>query len=339
VDLVITPSVAVRLGAEPRSALAVLESLGTMSSPQPRGRPRATGFPLLDDVLNGGLRPGELVLVGGKPGQGKTTLALQWARHLAASGTPVLYLCYEHDAVSLLVKLIRCELGDLVARGACDDQLRVETLRDRLRDVAVGDDDPLQLLGSDPLLVEAVERVRAYGADLVLVPASGRIDLAAIDQLVEDHPRTGVVVVDYLQKVPVAASDEGERVTRVADTLKDLALSRSLAVVAITAADQDGLASRRLRTQHFRGSTALAYESDVVIVLNEKMSIVSRLHLAYDATRAPEFRDQVVFSVEKNRNGLADVHLEFRKDFANHRFDPSGRWVSERLWDEGSPEE
>jgi len=69
------------------------------------------------------------------------------------------------------------------------------------------------------------------------------------------------------------------------------------------------------------------------------MSIVSRLHLAYDSTRAPEFRDQVVFSIEKNRNGLADVHLEFRKDFANHRFDPSGRWVSERLWDEGSPEE
>jgi len=337
---VITPPLGLGLGPGPRNALDVLDSLHDAGPSPQRARLLATGFPLLDDVLHGGLRPGDLLLVGGKPGQGKTTVALQWARHLAATGTKVLYVCYEHDAISLLVKLIRCELGDLVARGACEDQLRLETLRDRLRDVVLGDAEPAALLGSDPLLVAAVDRVRAYGADLVLVPASGgRTDLASIEQLVDEHPDTGALFIDYLQKVPVGASDEGERTTRVADHLKDLALRRSLAVVAITAADHDGLASRRLRTQHFRGSTALAYEADVVVVLNEKMSIVSRLHLAYDSTRAPEFRDQVVFSIEKNRNGLADVHLEFRKDFANHRFDPSGRWVSERLWDEGSPEE
>jgi replicative DNA helicase len=335
---VITPPLGLRLGGEARNALDVLDSL-VDDAAAPRGRALATGFPLLDDVLNGGLRAADLVLVGGKPGQGKTTVALQWARHLAANGTQVLYACYEHDALSLLMKLLRCELGDLVARGACDDQLRLETLRDRLRDVAVGDARPVELLGSDPLLVEAVERVRAYGADLVLVPATGSTDLPAIEDLVDRHPSAGALFIDYLQKVPVPASTESERVTRLADHLKDLALRRSLAVVAIAAADGEGLASRRLRIQHFRGSTALAYESDVVIVLNEKMSIVSRLHLAYDSIRAPEFRDRVVFSIEKNRNGLADVHLEFRKDFANHRFDPRGHWVSERLWDEGSPEE
>ena len=46
-----------------------------------------------------------------------------------------------------------------------------------------------------------------------------------------------------------------------------------------------------------------------------------------------------MFSVEKNRNGPADVELEFEKDFANYRFVPAGRWVAERLWDEGSVEE
>ena len=47
----------------------------------------------------------------------------------------------------------------------------------------------------------------------------------------------------------------------------------------------------------------------------------------------------MVFSVEKNRNGPSDVELEFRKDFANFRFDPAGRWVAERLWHEGSIED
>src|SRR5690606_39762892 len=64
---------------------------------------------------------------------------------------------------------------------------------------------------------------------------------------------------------------------------------------------------------HFRGSTALAYEADVVLVLNDKLSVVSKVHLAYDTTRHDEFRDHVVFSVEKHRNGTAGVDLEDRK--------------------------
>ena len=69
------------------------------------------------------------------------------------------------------------------------------------------------------------------------------------------------------------------------------------------------------------------------------MAIVAKAHLAYDTTRAGDFRRQVVFTIEKNRNGPADVDLEFMRDFANYRFDPAGRWVAERLWHEGSLEE
>ena len=85
--------------------------------------------------------------------------------------------------------------------------------------------------------------------------------------------------------------------------LKQLALDQKLVVVAIAAADQAGLDARRLHLRHFRGSTALAYEADAVVVLNDKLAVVSRAHLAYSPTRAEEFHRQVVFSVEKNRNG------------------------------------
>jgi hypothetical protein len=66
--------------------------------------------------------------------------------------------------------------------------------------------------------------------------------------------------------------------------------------------------------------------------------VVSRAYLAYSPTRAEEFDRQVVFSVEKNRNGTADIDLEFEKDFPHYRFHPRGHWVTERLWTEGSNE-
>jgi hypothetical protein len=73
-------------------------------------------------------------------------------------------------------------------------------------------------------------------------------------------------------------------------------------------------------------------------VLNEKLAVVSRAHLAYSPTRAEEFKRKVVFSVEKNRNGSSDIHLEHEKEFGHYRFDPRGRWVAEHLWSEGSVE-
>ena len=57
-----------------------------------------------------------------------------------------------------------------------------------------------------------------------------------------------------------------------------------------------------------------------------------------DTTKVYEFQDRMVFTVEKNRSGLADVHLEFRKDFASYRFHPRGDWVTERLCSDQEPE-
>ena len=323
------------------SVLGVLDSHG-----HPVGGPAAsallpTGFFPLDEVLQGGLRPGNLVLLAGKPGQGKTILALQWARHLAAGGHDVVFACYEHDHLTLLTRLLLLELGEVTARVGCDDELRLETLRERLRWIETGQDGAA-VCATDPLLMEAEERLRSYGSRLVLVNSLvARAGLTGLgDMLVRRDRPPAALFVDYLQKVPLRAGAEhdADRVTAVAEGLKELALRHGTAVVAITAAEQTGLASRRLHLHHSRGAGALAHESDVAVVLNDKLSIVSRVHLAYDTTRVYDFQDRVVFSVEKNRNGLADVHLEFRKDFANYRFHPQGTWVAERLWDEGSPE-
>ncbi len=79
-------------------------------------KPWPTGFVPLDTYLSGGLRPGELTLLGGPQGLGKTTMALQMARQVAAKGHPVLYVSYEHDSVSLLERVVAAEAGELAGQ-------------------------------------------------------------------------------------------------------------------------------------------------------------------------------------------------------------------------------
>ena len=59
--------------------------------------PRPTGIPELDRVLGGGLVPGSITLLGGEPGIGKSTVLLQAAAEVAASGRTVLYITGEES--------------------------------------------------------------------------------------------------------------------------------------------------------------------------------------------------------------------------------------------------
>jgi replicative DNA helicase len=294
-----------------------------------------TGFPALDDVLGGGLRAGELTLLGGPQGSGKTTFALQVARNAAVAGQRVLYFSFEHDAELLLERLLCIEAAALHGpEGLTADNVRAvmrqvggsSGLAERLRGVEGG--------------AEAVAALEKWAERLAVHRGDGSATtLETIRESVRQFAgeRAPLVIVDYLQKVaapdPLAAEDE--RATLIVEGLKDLALGTETAVLAVVAADKEGIVSgRRLQIHHLRGSSALAYEPDVVLLLNEKYDVVARHHLVYDVAGAERFHDWVVVSVEKNRSGLAQVDLEFRKLFAQSCFDPGGRKVAERLVDE-----
>src|SRR5215211_2522638 len=83
-----------------------------------RLKPIPTGFDALDQWIGNGIRPGELVLLGGAQGVGKTTLCLQMARNIASSGSAnVLYACYEHPDEYILNRLLVQESIDPSAPG------------------------------------------------------------------------------------------------------------------------------------------------------------------------------------------------------------------------------
>ena len=71
----------------------------------------STGLAGLDRVLGGGLVPGSVVLVGGEPGIGKSTLLLQAARSMAA-GTEVLYVSGEESAAQVRLRGDRLEISE-----------------------------------------------------------------------------------------------------------------------------------------------------------------------------------------------------------------------------------
>jgi DNA repair protein RadA/Sms len=75
------------------------------------------GMGELDRVLGGGLVPGSLVLVGGEPGIGKSTLLLQAAAGLSIRGR-VLYATGEESAAQVRLRAVRLELLDGVAGSA-----------------------------------------------------------------------------------------------------------------------------------------------------------------------------------------------------------------------------
>ena len=87
-----------RIQAQPTSVTAVsLESF----------RRYNTGMTELDRVLGGGIVPGSLVLVGGDPGIGKSTLLLQVCRNLASDGRKVMYISGEESLSQIKMRAMR----------------------------------------------------------------------------------------------------------------------------------------------------------------------------------------------------------------------------------------
>jgi replicative DNA helicase len=293
-----------------------------------------TGFPDLDSALTGGLRSGELCLLGGSHGEGKTTFGLQILRNAVAAGGSGLVLSYEHEAYTLLERLVSLEAAENYGPGGA----RVDQVRKAFE---TGGAESLEgLLARLPGGDAAFEQLAGYGQRLHIHESSGvsttlaEIEHAA-DRVTDASGQAPLILVDYLQKVPMPGVPEEERITAVTEGLKDLALAIGAPVIAISAADKESLgAGHRMRTHDLRGSSALAYEADVVLLLANKANIVSREHLVYDLGNVERYNALAILSVEKNRHGRAGLLVELTKDFEHGRFHLMGQPVTERLVDE-----
>ena len=239
--------------------------------------------------------------------------------------------------------------------------LPVEELAEKLtiggREVAAieyvgipGGNDPDHLVWDRNLVVvgQILEVSQHPDADrLVLAKANGaHTTLDTIEGWIDDVILTGarhvVVVVDYLQKIAINREhydSEDEVITYLTHGLKDIALAKGIHVIAIAASDRLGLRAQRMRLSDMRGSSAIQYEADIGLMLNNKYDVVSRQHLIYNLAQGEAMRGWVVMSVEKNRAGRHAVDMEFALDAAHFRILPQGDFIRERLVDEKAVKE
>ncbi|GAB4381925.1 MAG: DNA repair protein RadA [Elainellaceae cyanobacterium] len=175
------PALAAR-STKKRSTSQLPQPVASLTFPQISNQAQArfsSGYLELDRVLGGGIVPGSLVLIGGDPGIGKSTLLLQVANRLARQHR-VLYVCAEESGQQ--VKLRSERLG--VRGGERDDRSSKSNGRAKTQE-------------PEPMLVE----VPAAAPDLYLLPET---DLATVLHELEAL-RPQAAVIDSIQALYFAA--------------------------------------------------------------------------------------------------------------------------------------
>ena len=101
------PSTQARFQSYSGEAARIVSLADVAAAEEPR---LPTGLSELDRVLGGGLVPGSVVLIGGDPGIGKSTLLIQNLAHYGSIGVPTLYVSGEESAAQIALRADRLKL-------------------------------------------------------------------------------------------------------------------------------------------------------------------------------------------------------------------------------------
>lgn len=157
----------------------------------------------LDIVLGGGLVEGSLVLIGGSPGVGKSTLLLKIASNLANSGKKVLYVSAEESKTQIKLRANRLE-----ANGSnlfLLTELCLENIIEELhkKDYSVLVIDSIQTLYSDKVSSAAgsITQVREITFELMRLSKAYNISIFIIGHITKDGAIAGPRVLEHMVDV------------------------------------------------------------------------------------------------------------------------------------------
>ncbi len=185
----------------------LLRRIDARSDGAPTNDTISTGFPSIDQLLGGGFRTGDLAVLGGDVGSGKSALALAVAMRAMLSGVPAAYYTGEMSVERVLERMLalegRARIDDL-RRGTLDEGTRASAgaAALRLRDVS-------------PM----VERLPA-----------------TVEQLGESIAARGgarLVVIDGLQSLGAGRLAQDEELAAAVRALKAAALQSELALLLL----------------------------------------------------------------------------------------------------------
>lgn len=253
----------------------------------------ATGYAELDQILMGGIRPGQLVIIGGRTGVGKTTFATDLIRTAAIQKDRPTLIFTPAESAEMFTMRLMCAEADVMLNRALTGRMP--------------DQDWMAL-------TKAITRVE--NAPIILDSKCHTID-ALMEQAWAESADTdlGLIVVDDLNLISTSARYDSrqQEIAEVSRELKILARSLNVPVVA-TSQLRRGIEERGddvlPHLWDLRGSGTLEQDADIVIFVN-RPDLTNRDH-----PRAGE-ADLIV---AKNRLGAVGTvqlaHMLHRGKFA-----------------------
>lgn len=254
----------------------------------------ATGFEKLDEILSG-LQPSDLIVLGSRPSLGKTSLALDIARHAAvAHGKIVGIFSLEMSKEQVIDRVIATEA-------------RVPLWR--LRSGRITDDSSFTLIQA---ALDRLSRASIYIDD---TPSPNILQMRAMARRLQAERGLDLVIVDYLQLVTPREGREMnmvQQITEISHGLKSLARELNVPVLALSqlsrAVDQRDVKIPRL--SDLRESGSIEQDADVVLFIYRK-----------DRDREgapPEEQNISDIIIAKHRNGaLGTVRLVFNQELVS----------------------
>jgi DNA repair protein RadA/Sms len=183
-----------------------------------------TGIGELDNVLGGGLVPGSLVLIGGAPGIGKSTLTTMALANLLAAGRRTLYVSAEESAAQIRLRAERLTGADALkipVIAETDLATVVATLEHERPEVCVIDS--VQTLHSDELSSAAgsVAQVRAVADEIMRVAKTRGIAVLLVGHVTKEGSLAGPRVLEHLVDCVLQFEGERERTYRTVRAIKN----------------------------------------------------------------------------------------------------------------------
>lgn len=277
----------------------IAESVNTPCTP--------TGFTKLDSALDGGLYEG-LITIGAISSLGKTTLIMQIADQIAASGTDVIIFSLEMARAELMAKSISRHTL-LLAQERKLDIKNAKTARGIMDGKRYANYNSTEA----QLIKDAITVYSEYAPHLFIKEGVGEVGVAQIRETVEAHIRyTGrrpIVVVDYLQIL----SPYSERLSDKQNTdknvmeLKRISRDYKLPVLAISSFNRMSY-NESVTMEAFKESGAIEYSSDILFGLQLKGAGGKDFDPTAEKKKDPR---QIELVVLKNRSGRVGDKIGF----------------------------
>lgn len=216
----------------------------------------STGLTDLDRLLNGGLTPGQMIVVGGRPGTGKTVVGLKFGRTCAfKQRKPVLFVSLEMTPEELTQRVISAECRVLSTHVRAGGNALTESDWGRM---AKG----LSNLVGGKLLI----------ADATHADTFGKI-VGVAERTKQKYPDLGLIVIDYVQLINLGTKAESRQaeLSAISRGIKQLGLRLGVPVVVLAQLNRNPAAQgRKPVLTDLRETGALEQDADIVILLHRE---------------------------------------------------------------------